>query len=330
MAPAAAQTLAPPSHQTSDAIDMRDGAALDQFSHGEIADVLRGTSRVVVANESQPEDRPALPGLAARLKDARREVLAGLIYRHRASGTAWGAPDRVLLARGDIQLMPSGQACMGGPFLDVMRGIERMIEALSSHDGALERDPPPLGPNDLPQGVRDRASPTAGCHAAFAAQGVIDDAIVRARIRYRSTGPEPWAAATCHERLAIGSEPHVASARERWLDEVVALMAYLDLDVRLISGDGGDLWSLHRAFERAFGLTIRVVTMVEGQSVPVMVVRDHLDRFGRAFGYQDRSGEPAYAATWSVDIEPFAYALMARFGPAPRIWPYAIRSVLGL
>ncbi|MGF1456125.1 MAG: hypothetical protein ACFB6R_12215 [Alphaproteobacteria bacterium] len=346
MALSAVATLAHRLHELSDLDADHDDPDADQLSHGDVAGLLRGPRpgpiRADVTGPGPHQDdrgthdrgihdgAPALRGLATRLRDARRDIRAGLVYRHRSSGASWGRPDRVLLARGDIQVLGSGRAVMAGPFLTVMRGIERMLEALSSHDGALDRDPPTLEPEDLPPGLQDRCGPTAGCHMAYGLGGVAEDEIVRARIRGRAMGPEPWAAATRQECLAVGGQAHVTAARDGWLDEVIALMAYLDLDARLIAGGVSGSWSLRSAFERICGLNIRVVTAVEGTMIPIMTITDHLDRFGKAFGYGARTGTPAFAATWCVDIEPFAYALMARFGPAPRTWPYAIRSVLGL
>ncbi len=178
-------------------------------------------------------------------------------------------------------------------------------------------------------------------HYAFQERGAVQDCVYTAKGKVSANGAprgahiREAAVVTRREIMAVGSERYVTRLRERWLDDIVDLLTYIDIDCRIETAPDslmGNNVTLKQVFQHASKLKYRVLADLPHleEQATVMELALHLDAYSKIFNYTLEDGSPAYSGLLSVDLEPLTYALMSQFGAEVEGWPDRVRSTLGV
>ncbi|RSM62506.1 hypothetical protein DMH03_10465 [Amycolatopsis sp. WAC 01376] len=156
----------------------------------------------------------------------------------------------------------------------------------------------------------------------------------RHEARYHRT-LERLADFTIRETVFLGSAEFVRSARDRFRDRAIELVAELGLagrcevanDPFFASVEGAARASSQRLLELKHELHLDVGP--QGQSIAVGSFNLHEQHFGEAFGIKGPDGEVVYSACVGFGLERLTYAVLCQYGWDMADWPEPLRQRAG-
>ncbi len=135
------------------------------------------------------------------------------------------------------------------------------------------------------------------------------------------------------EYVCMGTEAHVTTFRQTWMDRGVEMMKSIGLDVEIdIANDpffgraGRLLANNQRDQNLKFELLIPVTS--QANKTACMSFNYHQDAFGQKWGLSLEDGSVAHTACVGFGLERIALALFAHHGLDVAAWPEAVRKTL--
>ena len=136
------------------------------------------------------------------------------------------------------------------------------------------------------------------------------------------------------EYVCMGTQEHVTTFRQTWMDRGLEMMAKVGLDVTMdVANDpffgraGRMLANNQRDQNLKFELLIPVTSAAKPTAC--MSFNYHQDAFGAKWGLNLENGDVAHTACVGFGLERIALALFARHGMDIATWPADVRKVLG-
>ncbi|KPF41198.1 amino acid--[acyl-carrier-protein] ligase [Rhizobium sp. G187] len=135
------------------------------------------------------------------------------------------------------------------------------------------------------------------------------------------------------EYVCMGTEAHVTTFRQTWMDRGVEMMKSIGLDVEIdVANDpffgraGRLLANNQRDQNLKFELLIPVTS--QANKTACMSFNYHQDAFGQKWGLNLEDGSVAHTACVGFGLERIALALFAKHGLDVAVWPDAVRKTL--
>lgn len=135
------------------------------------------------------------------------------------------------------------------------------------------------------------------------------------------------------EYVCMGTEAHVTTFRQTWMDRGVEMMKSIGLDVEIdVANDPffGRAGRLLANNQRDQNLKFELLIPVTSQSnkTACMSFNYHQDAFGQKWGLALTDGSVAHTACVGFGLERIALALFAQHGLDVAAWPEAVRKTL--
>jgi seryl-tRNA synthetase len=135
------------------------------------------------------------------------------------------------------------------------------------------------------------------------------------------------------EYVCMGTEAHVTTFRQTWMDRGVEMMKSIGLDVEIdVANDPffGRAGRLLANNQRDQNLKFELLIPVTSQSnkTACMSFNYHQDAFGQKWGLLLADGSVAHTACVGFGLERIALALFAQHGLDVAAWPEAVRKTL--
>ncbi|QEE45257.1 amino acid--[acyl-carrier-protein] ligase [Rhizobium sp. WL3] len=135
------------------------------------------------------------------------------------------------------------------------------------------------------------------------------------------------------EYVCMGTEAHVTTFRQTWMDRGVEMMKSIGLDVEIdVANDPffGRAGRLLANNQRDQNLKFELLIPVTSQTnkTACMSFNYHQDAFGQKWGLNLADGSVAHTACVGFGLERIALALFAQHGLDVAAWPEAVRKTL--